>query len=154
VTGRASAAGLVLALVSAPVLVAQAGHEWRALPSLVARAGEARAGVRVEERRAFGDTASGCFLVEQRISAPAEALDAEVAMRSFTEGLAARGFEVKRSGEGIELRGRGIEGRARTVFAAAAQGRTVAVSTACFHNQREPERCRARCDERLAQVVP
>lgn len=133
-----------------------AGAQWTKLRSLVApTSGEGRAGVKVDDRRAFGDAAAGCFLVEQRVSAPEGALDAEVVMRSFTEALAARGFTVKRSGEEIELSGRGVEGRARTVLAVGAAGqRAVAVATACFHNHREPDRCRARCDEQLARVAP
>ena len=75
-------------------------------------------------------------------------------MRSFTEALAARGFTVKRAGEEIELSGRGVEGRARTVFGRAAGARAVVVSTACFHNAREPDRCRARCAAELAKVAP
>ncbi|HUS65193.1 MAG TPA: hypothetical protein VMZ28_11650 [Kofleriaceae bacterium] len=144
----------VLVLVIVGVSVSVHGEPWRALPGLAAKAGDGRAGVRVEERRAFGDPAAGCYLVEQRVSAPEGKLDAEVAMRSFTEALAARGFTVKRSGGDIEIEGRGVTGRARTVFSAAPGQRAVAVSTTCFHGAREPELCRARCDERLARVVP
>ena len=144
---------MVLGLVLVIVGVAQ-GEPWRPLPGLAAKPGDGRAGVRVEARRAFGDPAAGCYLVEQRVSAPEGKLDAEVAMRSFTEALAARGFTVKRNGGDIELEGRGVAGRARTVFTSAAGQRAIAVSTACFHGPREPEICRARCDERLAKVVP
>ena len=145
--------GIVLALVGVIVGVARA-EPWRPLPGLAAKPGDGRAGVRVEARRAFGDPAAGCYLVEQRVSAPEGKLDAEVAMRSFTEALAARGFTVKRSGGDIELEGRGVAGRARTIFAAAAGQRAVAVSAACFHGPREPELCRARCDAELAKVAP
>lgn len=146
-----SAGALVIGIV---MVQAARGEVWRPLPGLAAKGGEARAGVRVEERRAFGDPAAGCYLLEQRVSAPEGELDAEVVMASFTEALAARGFTVKRSGGDIELEGRGVAGRARTIVTAAPGERAEAVSSACFHGPREPAICRARCEERLARVVP
>ena len=153
--GRAAAAGVLLAsglvlldavaAADAPGPPVPAG--WRELPELVA-APEVGGVVRIESRRGLGDPASGCFALVQRVSAPA-AVSGEAAARALADALAATGLAVERAGEDLRFSGQGVEGTARTVSRAQSGERVVTTSAACFYNDREPARCRVRCDALL-----
>lgn len=109
-------------------------------------------GLRVDSAEVTGDPALGCFALTQTVSAPAGRVDAEVAMRSLVEALAADGFAVKRHEDVIELSGRGITGRMRAAIDTHPGERALARATACFYNDREPEQCRMHCDSVLASA--
>jgi hypothetical protein len=118
---------------------------WRELPELALAAPAAAGPVRVESRRGYGDPASGCFALVQRASG--EGAQASAARAALVAGLKKRGFEVSggTSGEELAVRGPGMAGRIRTAIHVQAGGRFAAVSTACFHNDRQPDRCEAEC---------
>jgi hypothetical protein len=115
---------------------------WRELPELALAAQPGR--VRVESRRAYGDPASGCFALVQRVSG--EGAKAAAARAALATGLRARGLEVSGEGEELAFSGLGIEGRIRTAIHDEPAGRFAAVSAACFYNGRQPERCKTQCD--------
>lgn len=123
---------------------------WRELPelALAARPGQ----VRVESRRGYGDPASGCFALVQRVSgerAPAKAKAAESALAS---GLEARGLQVSGDGGELAVEGLGMKGRIRTAIRDESGGGFAAVSAACFYNQRQPDRCKLQCDTLLDRL--
>jgi hypothetical protein len=121
---------------------------WRELPELALAAEPGP--VRIESRRAYADPASGCYALVQRASA--ERARPEAARRALVSGLKKRGLEVSGEGEELQVRGLGLEGRIRTLFRARDGERTAAVSTACFYNRRQPERCKAQCDALLDRL--
>ena len=118
---------------------------WREMPELVLAAKPGQ--VRVESRRAYGDPASGCFALVQRVSG--ERAKAAAARSALASGLRSRGLEVSGDGEEMAVAGLGIQGRIRTAMREEAGGRFSAVSTACFYNGRQPERCKTQCDALL-----
>ena len=121
---------------------------WRELPEL-ALAGKPGQ-VRVDSRRAFGDPASGCFALVQRVSG--QGAKAARARTALATGLRARGLEVSGEGDELAVSGLGIQGRIRTAIREEAGGRFAAVSAACFYNGRQPERCKTPCDELLDRL--
>lgn len=121
---------------------------WRELPELVLE--PAAKQVRVESRRGYGDPASGCFALVQRVSGERARLAA--ARAALVSGLKARGLEVSGEGEELAVKGLGIEGRIRTAMRSEAGGRFAAVSAACFYNGRQPDRCKLQCDALLDRL--
>ncbi len=121
---------------------------WRELPELVLEAKPAR--VRVESRRGYGDPASGCFALVQRVSG--ERARAPAVRAALAAGLQARGLQVSGEGEELAVEGSGIQGRIRTAIRDEAGGRFAAVSAACFYNGRQPDRCKVQCDALLDRL--
>ena len=120
---------------------------WRELPEL-ALAGKPGQ-VRVESRRGYGDPASGCFALVQRVSG--ERVRAAAARSALAAGLEARGLQVSGDGEVLAVEGLGVQGRIRTAIRQEG-GRFAAVSAACFYNQRQPDRCKLQCDTLLDRL--
>ena len=121
---------------------------WRELPELALAAKPGQ--VRVESRRGYGDPASGCFALVQRVSG--ERARAAATRSALAAGLKARGLQVSGDGEVLAVDGLGIQGRIRTVIRDEAGGRFAAVSAACFYNQRQPDRCKLQCDTLLDRL--
>jgi hypothetical protein len=121
---------------------------WRELPELALAAKPGQ--VRVESRRGYGDPASGCFALVQRVSG--ERARAAAARSALAAGLKARGLQVSGDGEVLAVEGLGIQGRIRTAIRDEAGGRFAAVSAACFYNQRQPDRCKLQCDTLLDRL--
>jgi hypothetical protein len=121
---------------------------WRELPEL-ALAGKPGQ-VRVDSRRAFGDPASGCFALVQKVSG--QGAKAAKARAALVTGLRGRGLEVSGDGDELAIGGLGIQGRIRTAIREEAGGRFAAVSAACFYNVRQPERCKTQCDGLLDRL--
>lgn len=134
---------------------------WRTLAELAPEgsAPPADAPVRVEERRAYGDPALGCFALLQRATAPAKGFDERRVAEAFAAELRTAGFLQGQgqgpgpgpgpAGAGLSFEGRGVRGQMRFSTAADAGGRIAVRSVACFYNDREPERCRPACDTLL-----
>ena len=121
---------------------------WRELPELELEG--AGTEVRVETRRGYGDPASGCFALVQRMSGEGARL--ETASAALAAGLRSRGLEVSGEGEELAVKGLGIEGRIRTAMRSEAGGRFAAVSAACFYNGRQPDLCKVQCDALLDRL--
>jgi hypothetical protein len=123
---------------------------WRPLAELAAApGGEPRKDVRVESRSAYGDPASGCFAVLQRLSVPARGFDAGHARQAVMRQLQAVEYTAGPMAEELPFVGHGVQGRMRMATEAAAEDRIAVLSAACFYNDREPERCRPMCDAML-----
>jgi hypothetical protein len=148
-TAAILAASDLLARPAAPAGAApQLPDGWRQVPELALAAEPGP--VRIESRRAYADPATGCYALVQQASA--DRARPEAARRALVSGLKKRGLEVSGEGDELEVRGLGLEGRIRTAFRARDGERSAAVSTACFYNQRQPERCKAQCDALLDRL--
>lgn len=115
-------------------------------------AGQARAGegaVRADPPRAYGDPASGCFALLQRVSAPVVGFDQARAIERLVRDLQAAGFQAGPGASELPFAGHGFEGRMRVVAAPDGGDRIALRSAACFYNGREPDRCRAACQAML-----
>jgi hypothetical protein len=149
-TGSLSASLVMLGVFGVSVFFsAEAGTApklpagWRELPDLVA---ESTGPVKVDERTGYGDPASGCFALLQRLSSAGKTIDAAAVRAAF--GAALDGFEVGGTDNLLTLKGKGIEGRVVTGLRAEG-GRVAATAAACFYTDRDPDRCRTRCDALL-----
>ena len=124
---------------------------WRSLPDLVVpvAAQAAAAKVRVEGREGYGDPASGCFALLQRVSAPAVGFSEGQANAALLRALGTSGFTAGPVSQAeLPFVGRGVQGRIRSTTRQAGD-RIAVLSLACFYNDREPERCRPVCDAML-----
>jgi hypothetical protein len=137
----------VSALFAAPA-APELPEGWREIPELALEPGVGQ--VRVDSRRGFGDPANGCFALVQQASGRYGNL--QRVRTALAAGLKLRGLEVSGDGEEMAVRGLGIEGRIRTALRAEAGGRFAAVSTACFYNGRQPDRCKVQCDALLDRL--
>jgi hypothetical protein len=123
---------------------------WREIPELALAAKPGQ--VRVESRRGFGDPASGCFALVQRVSGERARARAKAAESALASGLEARGLQVSGDGGELAVEGLGMKGRIRTAIRDESGGGFAAVSAACFYNQRQPDRCKVQCDTLLDRL--
>jgi hypothetical protein len=138
----------LFAQAAAPAKGPELPDGWRELPELALAAKPGQ--VRVDSRHGYGDPASGCFALVQRVSG--ERARAAAARSALAAGLKARGLSVSGEGEVLAVEGLGIQGRIRTVIREESGGRFAAVSAACFYNQRQPDRCKLQCDTLLDRL--
>lgn len=126
---------------------------WRPLAELAPApetpAEPSKNGVRIESRSAYGDPASGCFALLQRLSAPARGFDEARAREAVMRQLQGAEYTAGPVAEELPFVGHGVQGRMRTATEPAAEDRIAVLSAACFYNDREPERCRPMCDAML-----
>lgn len=129
--------------VSPPVTLPD---NWRVLSELVLEPAEQADGaaVRLEQRRGYGDPAGGCYAVEQTVSVPNQQLDRDSVVKELTQALAGTGIQLG-TGDPVPLSAGGVSGAIYTHVSTVPGDRLLLSTLSCFHNQRQPDICEARC---------